>query len=62
MNGIYAESNLTDVNSTTIRGTKYIVCSFFDGEEAFANRIESLICESFQSSSVQQITNESLSD
>ena len=50
------------VHSETIRGVKYITYSFFDGDEDIFNKIGGLISESFRSSELDEITNESLLD
>jgi hypothetical protein len=59
---IFFNSNLTDTHITKIRGTQYIVHSFFDGEENICDRVGELIESSFESSTVEEITGDSLLD
>lgn len=60
--GVFAESTGIDMNVTTIRGVQYIVFSFFDGDKPVDDKIGSLIQTSFEISTVEEITNDSLVD
>jgi len=60
--GVFAESTGIDMNVTTIRGVQYIVFSFFDGDKSVTDRVGSLIQASFEASTAEEITNESLVD
>lgn len=62
MEGIFCESSGIDMNVTEMRGVQYIVFSFFDGEERLVDRFGTMIQNSFESSNMLDVTNESLSD
>ncbi len=58
--GVFAESTGIDMSVTVIRGVQYIVFSFFDGDMPVDDKIGSLIQTSFEASTVEEITSESL--
>ena len=60
--GIFAESTGIDMNVTTIRGVQYIIFSFFDGDKPVDDKIGGLIKTSFEASTIEEITNDSLVD
>lgn len=60
--GVFAESTGIDMNITTIRGVQYIVFSFFDGDKPVDDKIGGLIQASFEVSTGEEITGDSLVD
>ena len=60
--GIFIQNSGIDMNVTTIRGVQYIVFSFFDGNQSVDDRIGELIQASFEESTAEDITSESLLD
>ena len=46
----------------TIRGVQYTVVSFYNGDKDIFEKVGDLISQSFQSSKLDEITNESLLD
>ena len=55
-------SKSTQTHDTTIRGVHYNVFSFYSGEELIYDRIGSMIENSFNDTSVVEITKSSLVD
>ena len=60
--GIFIPNSGVDMNVSTIRGVQYIVFSFFDGEQSVDDRIGDLIQSSFEESTAEDLTSESLLD
>lgn len=60
--GVFVESTGIDMNVTTLRGVQYIVFSFFDGDTPVGDKIGNLIQASFETSTGEEITSDSLVD